>query len=65
MNFFLKVRDYLFFHSAAAGLLDHLSDEKFVAAEYRRFMGEKINLEKPKKFTTITHCTRHLSISMR
>ena len=51
MNFFLKVRDYLFFHSAAAGLLDHLSDEKFVAAEYRRFMGEKINLEKPKKFS--------------
>lgn len=51
MNFFLKVRDYLFFHSAAAGLLDHLSDEKFVTMEYRRFMGEKINLKKPKKFS--------------
>ena len=34
MNFFLKVRDYLFFHSAAAGLLDNLSDESFVAMEY-------------------------------
>ncbi len=51
MNFFLKVRDYLFFHSAAAGLLDNLSDESFVAMEYRRFMREKINLEKPKKFS--------------
>lgn len=27
MSFFLKVRDYLFFHSAAAGLLDRVSDE--------------------------------------
>ena len=51
MNFFLKVRDYLFFHSATAGLLDHLSDEKYVAIEYRRFMGENINLEKPTKFS--------------
>ena len=51
MNFFHKVRDYLFFHSAAAGLLDHVSDEKFVAAEYRRFMGEELDLENPKKFS--------------
>ena len=51
MNFFHKVRDYLFFHSAAAGLLDHVSDEKFVAAEYRRFMGEELDLKNPKKFS--------------
>ena len=51
MNFFIKVRDYLFFHSAAAGLLDHVSDEKFVSIEYRRFMGEKINLKNPVKLS--------------
>ena len=51
MNFFRKVRDYLFFHSAAAGLLDCISDEKYVAVEYRMFMGNSINLKKPVKFS--------------
>lgn len=51
MFFLTKVRNYLFFHAATAGLLDFISDEKYVAIEYPMFMGKKINLKKPETFT--------------
>ena len=51
MLYFNKVRNYLFFHAATAGLLDFIDDKKYVAMEYRIFMGKKINLEKPEKLS--------------
>ena len=32
-------------------MLDFMSDEKYVAMEYRMYMGKKINFEKPEKLS--------------
>lgn len=49
-QFINKVRNYIFVHSANAGLFNSWSDEKYLRFLFKRSLGYELNLDNPKTF---------------
>lgn len=49
-QFITKVRNYIFVHSANAGLFNSWSDEKYLKFLFKRSLGYELNLDNPRTF---------------